>query len=292
MSDSKDDDLNFWMDSNSNVNESDVSSDSDIPLPKPPPSPSSIPQKSRQIRSKKSVSDEYSDDIIEIEKSAGFEQNGNRFLPPELTSEITYEDDDYKSSIKDPSLYAKKLDLEFQNLKNALNELKKEDNDDDDDDADIISTIQPKNEGDLTLFIIYDEDHFHTEVILRKGEPFNQLFDELPEKYRNFNVKINGLLYTNNDIDAIILDDYDRIELVKPENTNDLDGLKKLSFVLPNGDKKKLALDPNETFRQVLTKLNILSGKLLFDGDTLDLNQKIMDNDEIEDGDQIDIEFV
>jgi hypothetical protein len=90
-------------------------------------------------------------------------------------------------------------------------------------------------------------------------------------------------------VNAIILDllsDYCKIVLIPPPSTK---GLKKLSFVLPGGDRKKLMVEEDSTFGEVLGKLECGPAYLFFDGYPLDPRRKIKDCPDIEDGDQIDV---
>ena len=102
-------------------------------------------------------------------------------------------------------------------------------------------------------------------------------------------VQIDGVTYNPKDVLKELLLDYSKVTLVENEQTSALKGLKKLAFVLPSGEKRKLALNPEMTFKEVLVKLNIPNGKLMIDGEAIPLNQKISQNQDLEDGDQIDV---
>ncbi|OHS94363.1 hypothetical protein TRFO_11232 [Tritrichomonas foetus] len=335
---SKDEDLNFWMDSNSNVDESDVSSDSDIPMASSTPSrkassqltpPKNASSPNKILNSPGNISnniqnnvpnqiydtgpiasrtrsssaqnnhivheilddDDDDDDILPIISSST--ANRNMSLPPELTADIDISNyDDERPVPLASSFESQSLDFVVQNLRRELHDLQEDGDDDSDQDVTLpmMPVVAPqKNEGDITLIFVFEADDFQAERILKKGQPFTAVFQTLPEKFESFDVQIDGLEYTPNEVMVELLDDYSKIVLVEPDKPASLEGLKKLAFVLPGGEKKKLALDPKSTFKEVLEKLGIPNGRLMFDGDTISLSQKIEDNDDLEDGDQIDV---
>lgn len=297
MSDDENDkDLSFFMDTSSVVDESDVSDD-DIQIesaisPTTPKSkklknsPNSKQKVKKTRSSSRNKSDDDDDDVIITDKPFSLQQQDD--IPPEFTEPIYPFENDYQA----PILKSK----ESQALEVAVNDIRKDItkmlNDDDDDDDIVLNPAPapiPKKEGDLTLIFVYPPEDFQEEKIMHAGQTFLSVFQTLPDRFEDYSVQIDGLTYDPKEVLIELLSDYTKVILTEPEQSASLKGFKKLAFVLPSGEKKKLALDPNWTFKETLIKLNIPNGKLMFDGEELPLNQKISENDDLEDGDQLDV---
>lgn len=294
--DENDKDLDFWMDSDTSTVGNDISDDDstiDTVI-----SPNSLKTKSKNQKKSPNTkfrkrnrsininSSEDDDDVIIEDGPPNLYQT-----PKEFRQEIEPFENYYEPPIA-KSRESQALEFAVESLKNDIDKMLKEDDDDDHDDNIHVPQVPApvlKNEGDLTLIFAYPPEDFQEERILRAGQPFMSAFQTLPEKFEDFHVKIDGVTYDPKEVLNELLLDYTKVTLVEPEQTNSLKGLKLLAIVLPSGEKKKLALDPNSTFREILTKLNLTNVKLMFDGEELNLNQKISQNDDLEDGDQLDV---
>jgi hypothetical protein len=161
-----------------------------------------------------------------------------------------------------------------------------------DDDSDepvpiAVSPARPKRANDRTIIFELPDDT-EIETVLREGQSFAQLIEELPIEYRLSSMSVDGIPLSSLDIAGDLMVDYSRVTVekrVKP------DSMKKLSFALPNGEKKKLRVDSSTTFQEVLKKLGCPQAQLSFDGYQIDVVQRIQDNHDIEDGDQIDVKL-
>lgn len=129
----------------------------------------------------------------------------------------------------------------------------------------------------------------------KPDESFRDVFDKLPHEYQFYTVEIDGFPWPPDQVSQPLVRDHEVIKLIPPKPTSANDeggndsGKKRLSVMMPTGDKKRVAVDPNTTFAELLEKLGNPGRFLEFDGERLNLKQKIGDNDEIEDGDQIDV---
>ncbi|KAH0798561.1 uncharacterized protein GO595_008426 [Histomonas meleagridis] len=188
--------------------------------------------------------------------------------------------------ISDEKRKLNQIAIEASLLKNDIAQLLKETNSDSD--VEIDSSFE-KKEGDKMLFFKCESRGFNTQCILHSGEKFIDLFKKvIPEEYQeDYNVVIDGTEYNPANVLEEIIDDYSQVYLVMDKKSSK--GYRKLSFLLPKGDRKKLSIDPTTTFKEVLTKLGYPNAKAYFDGEPLDVEQRICDNDEIEDEYQIDV---
>jgi hypothetical protein len=150
-----------------------------------------------------------------------------------------------------------------------------------------ITAPEPKADGDLTV-IFELPDGTEIERVLHDGQPFADLLANLPQEWRTGVMTIDGVLLTAAELANDLIVDYSRVK-IQPGRS--LKGTMKLSFALPGGEKRKLRVDKDSTFGEVLIKLELPTAKLSFDGYALNPRQRIMDNTDIEDGDQIDVKL-
>ena len=290
-------DLDFWMDDDSNSNNNEISDEDDdssqIEAVISPNSKSAKKQKSKNTKFKKkkrsaieNLNNDDDDDDDDAVVITGMPDRGP--IPREFTEELTPFENQYVPPIS-KSRESQALEYAVESLKNDINKMLHDDDDDDFIPAAPVAAPILKKEGDLTIIFVYPPEDFQEERILRAGQSFMTVFQTLPERFEDYSVQIDGVTYDPKEVLNELLVDYTKVVLTEPDQSGSLKGLKKLSFVLPSGDKKKLALDPNTTFKEVLIKLGIPNGKLMFDGEELLLNQKISENDDLEDGDQIDV---
>lgn len=308
-------DLSFWMHNSDTPVEESSDDDDTASLPT-----NLTPKKSRNSSSGRNTprtraktktpkyfeqEEEDEDDIVPIPQQVmtlSPQQNNFNSLPPMMNDPIlNHIYQTRRSGVIDPEFvpaeynYAPLKSKQSLSLANAVQSLQRElnaiqkDNDSDDDISVYEMPNHSKNDGDITLIFKYDPDNFETEINLSKGKALTEVFDNLPPQYQNFDVEIDGLHYQPQEVYTVILNDYCTINLV-PRRAQEADqNLKKLAFLFPNGSKKKIAIDKTKTFFQVLQTLQVPKAKLMFDGETIQLSQRICDNDELEDGDQIDV---
>lgn len=280
-------DLDFWMDDDSNSNNNEISDEDDdssqIEAVISPNSKKvkyqkkvSNPKSKKRNRRAPSNTEDDDDDVVITEMP---ERSNN--IPNEFLGELTPFQYQYEPPIS-KSRESQALEYAVESLKNDINKILHSDDEDDNVVVAPISAPVVKKEGDLTLIFVYPPDDFQDDRILKSGQSFLSVFQTLPQKFQDYNVQIDGLVYDPKEVMNELLSDYTKIVLVF---------FKKLAVALPNGDKKKVALNPNQTFKDILIKLGIPNGKLMFDGDELPLNQKISENNDLEDGDQIDVCF-
>ena len=307
-------DLSFWMhNSDTPVESTDDDESSSLP-------PNLTPKKSRNSSSGRNTprtraktktpkyyeqEEEDEDDIVPIPQQVMTilpQQNNFNTFPPMINNPILNQIyQTRRSGAIDPEFvpaeynYAPLKSKQSLSLANAVQSLQRElnaiqkDNDSDDDISVYEMPSHSKNDDDITLIFKYDPDNFETEINLSKGKSLTEVFDNLPPQYQNFDVEIDGLHYQPQEVYTEILNDYSIINLV-PRRAQEADqNLKKLAFLFPNGSKKKIAIDKTKTFLQVLQTLQVPNAKLMFDGESIQLSQRICDNDELEDGDQIDV---
>jgi hypothetical protein len=158
------------------------------------------------------------------------------------------------------------------------------------DDAGPIITItapEPKADGDLTV-IFELPDGTETERVLRDGQPFGELLADLPKEWRTGVMTVDGVLLTSVGLANDLIADYSRVKIEPGPSQK---GTRKLSFAMPGGEKRKLRVEEDSTFGDVLLKLELPDARLFFDGYALNPRQTIRDNDDIEDGDQIDVKL-
>lgn len=288
---SKDEDeMDFWLD-NSEVKESDISDDSDIPLPEAPavPSPKATtpkrtditvrapkekisPIKTRHAMHELKIDSDDSSDPIDIgtniyksntRPETSIESQSISFVTDHLRAEL----EQLKREREEPAYKPKRVPIVEE----------------------IHDQLQP---GAKTIIFRCDEDDFHERYVLSPGMEFQQLFNLIPDKYFGYDIILDGLKIPKDEVLVEIIEDFSEVVLKKPTEKlpdKSLSGKKKLAFVLPDGEKKKVALDPKMTFADALIKLELPKARLMFDGETINLNQRIIDNRDIEDGDQLDV---
>ncbi|KAH0789078.1 hypothetical protein GPJ56_007015 [Histomonas meleagridis] len=275
MSDNKDE-LDFWLNSDA-VSESEISDDGDIQIS------SSSAQTPAKPKKKKNPKPDPEEQIEIIPPPSKVVPEPYAVLPEDQDMQYNYVE---SKLISDEKRKLNQIAIEASLLKNDIAQLLKETNSDSD--VEIDSSFE-KKEGDKMLFFKCESRGFNTQCILHSGEKFIDLFKKvIPEEYQeDYNVVIDGTEYNPANVLEEIIDDYSQVYLVMDKKSSK--GYRKLSFLLPKGDRKKLSIDPTTTFKEVLTKLGYPNAKAYFDGEPLDVEQRICDNDEIEDEYQIDV---
>jgi hypothetical protein len=266
----EDDSLAFWMHSDSSSKENASSDSDDIPLPRPTaPSPRQSPGKRRP------------DPVAELQIE----------VPARKIEYVIVPSDDDEVVSGPARLLSCAESSALQGIRNRLEaELAALGADPDSGDGVILTVAPPPQKEDDDRTIIFElPDGSEKETVLKAGQTFQELVCELPFELRNAPMFVDGVPLVSLDVAGELLVDYSRVSVRKPTKGDECVLKRKLSFVFPNGERKKLKVAVETTFREVLEKLNCPAGKLVFDGDPINLLQKIKDNHDIEDGDQIDV---
>jgi signal recognition particle subunit SEC65 len=127
-----------------------------------------------------------------------------------------------------------------------------------------------------------------------KDVSFSEVLVAIPEKYRNCEISIDGIQMSPEQIPYDLVNPGDTLILFPSQEepvslqTKDDGEFIRLSFLLPDGTKKKLKIPLDFTWGEALEKLGV-GRKLMFDGEPLNARQKVGSNDDIEDEDQIDV---
>lgn len=183
------------------------------------------------------------------------------------------------------------IELMKRQLVNELSQLKRYASREDD-----ITIIAPpverhveeqRGEGDF-LLVFELPDGSECERILRRGQQLVDLIKDSFPDLENCRISIDGVVTDAENVITDLLQDYMKIKLEKTA-VMDTEGHMRLSFSFPDGTKKKLCVESSQTFGDILRKLEIPNARLFFDGYELNKNQRICDNDEIEDEEQIDV---
>ena len=168
----------------------------------------------------------------------------------------------------------------------------------DDDDVEVEDSDPTKKK----LLFKTADDTFEWHLVWEQKDSFYKVMDKLPPKYREYDIKIDGTQWNVVDVFYDLVHNGDVLILIEPSNSMGSsygdggshsqgggdDNMRKVSFLMPDGTKKKIKIPLDSTWREILEKLG--TGKaLLFDGEEIDLDEKVGDNDEIEDEDQIDV---
>lgn len=158
------------------------------------------------------------------------------------------------------------------------------------DDAPIVAknliSLEEKLAGEFTI-VFEDPDGAEFERILHKEQSLADLIQGFPQKLRECAISIDGVVWNPESVTYDLLSDYTKVKLEIVVDT--MAAFRRLSFAMPNGEKVKIRVDENSTFGDILAKLSCNNARLFFDGYELDLNQRVVDNDELEDGEQIDV---
>ena len=143
------------------------------------------------------------------------------------------------------------------------------------------------------------DDTFEWKLHWFSKDSFVTLLESIPEKFRSCNVIIDGISWTPDDMPYDMVHNGDILTLTQPignsqggassHSQGGNEQMRKITFLLPDGTRKKTKVQLEWTWGEALKKLGV--GKsLIFDGEVLDLEEKIGENDEIQDEDQVDIE--
>ena len=166
------------------------------------------------------------------------------------------------------------------------------------DDEDVIVDDSDPNRKKI-LFKTSD-DTFEWHLVWDRKSQFFEVINKLPPKYWDYDIIIDGTTWKSSDVFYDLVHNGDVLVITEPKvpSTNapgmgshsqgGEDGMRKISFLMPDGSKKKTKVSLDSTWREALEKLGV-GTSLLFDGDELDLDEKIGDNPDIEDEDQIDV---
>lgn len=278
------DDLSFWMDSDSS-GAADVSDDGDLPIPSSESSsvasrtPSQAATPTMRTRNQRPA---QPDPVKELQLDKP---------PLKLNSIDISSDSDAEPVRVETNPQMDMMRWMKAQLARDIEALKRECTAEDD-----VVVYTPKvfpgeqkQEGDFTL-VFETADGTEFERILRKNGSFVGVMRTLPSELQQCRVSIDGVVMDPDSVIADILGDYMKIRL-EPMKEEDTAGFKKLSFAMPNGEKKKLLVDEQSTFGEVLVKLECPNARLFFDGYAINPAQKVCDNDEIEDGEQIDVKM-
>lgn len=276
-------DLSFWMDSDSSGTK-DVSDDGDIPIPSSETTLTRVqsepnPPRSTNMRTRASRSQS------EVVQKLQLEAPPLKVNPIDVSSES---DGERSMPERNPEVdlmrwTRARIASELEAMKRACTA---------EDDIVIVPSrgvgdMEQKQDGDFTL-VFETPDGTEYERVLKKNGIFVNVMKTLPPELQQCRISIDGVVMDAEDVIADILGDYMKIKL-EPLQVPSTEGFKKLSFALPNGEKKKLLVDEQWTFGEVLVKLACPNARLYFDGYAIDPSQKVGDNDEIEDGEQIDV---
>ncbi|EAY10358.1 hypothetical protein TVAG_109420 [Trichomonas vaginalis G3] len=174
-------------------------------------------------------------------------------------------------------------------------------NDDEEPDTPAVNTVSDSTSDDVVIdpadptrklvHISSIESGNRWKVIWDQKDTFEQILYKISPELRNSIVTFSGIQWKINEVTFDIVSNGEEITLSEPapeqhepQNSND----RKLSFLLPDGTKKKLKVPLDKTWGYVLKSIGT-GTKLLFDGEELNLRQKISSNQDIEDEDQIDV---
>lgn len=307
------DDLSFWMSSDDQAIE--VSSDEDE-KPKEPEAPMATRSHATPQATPKKIVDDlpeieivqieddddvpYQDDVIQTRRGRRISKAQQR---------MNY-NDDYDLDIHPPKKKAVEEDFVDPNklvLNSAINstsqmiaDIIELANDDSDippepihkqDSVDDVVIMEPSDPSKKVVQIISQENGNKWIKEWDQKETFEQLLYKISSDLRNSQITFSGIEWKINEVTWDIVSNGEEIYLSQAmpdaseaQNTDE----RKLSFLLPDGTKKKLKVPLNKTWGYVLKQIGTGS-KLMFDGEKLNLNEKIGNNHDIEDEDQIDV---
>ena len=143
----------------------------------------------------------------------------------------------------------------------------------------------------MTVFLVDQDDHKEWKMTLKENESVADILEKLPEDYRKRQIIYNDRTWPPNALIPEVLEPMSVIYFESQGNKDDDSNTIKLTFMLPNGEKKKLKLNLDMTFMDVLKNLEFPKAKLYFDGDEVQLNKRIADNKDIQDCDQLDVKL-
>lgn len=292
------DELSFWMDNNDkkySSSSSDVGESQDVK------------KKIEMLSPKMKNEVEYiSDDETQfISMPKNYNKNNNKdndknidiinvsdeTVSSSVDNDIPHTKDDSQDETSD--INAKLiLNKTVQNIKELLNlrrELMKSIKQDS---CDVPYIVDADDDGETTYLYFCDtENNFEHKASIKKPCLLIDLFIDLPKKYHTYMIKYELGEIDPAEVYTSFFKNNDVLYLVPPkEETNIEDGMR-ITFALPDGEKKKLICSLSMPLREIARNLGVENVEFYFDGYKLDMKKTLADIDDIEEEEQIDVKY-